>query len=224
MSSNPSPEKKQWERVTDMLGDAGKTLGRHWSYNLRADPKRLGFVLSRYKFAAKMAGRERSVLELGCSEGIGVPILSEFAISYTGVDLDGPAIETAKKNWPHEKRRFIEDDFMGKSYGHFDSVISLDVIEHIYPEYESVFWETVAANLGEDGIVVIGTPNITAQAYASPASQKGHVNLFSAERLTTAMKTLFYNVFLFGMNDECMHTGFPAMAHYLLAVGCYRRQ
>jgi methylase of polypeptide subunit release factors len=56
-------------------------------------------VLSRYKFAAKMACRGRSVLELGCGEGIGAPILAELATCYVGVDMDAPAIETARANW-----------------------------------------------------------------------------------------------------------------------------
>src|SRR5438270_444365 len=103
MSEQSSAEKNLWDKVTTLLGDNRKVLGRHWSFNLLSDPKRLAFVLSRYKFAAKMIGRERRVLELGCSEGIGTPILAEFAAQYTGVDMDGPAIATAKANWEDAK-------------------------------------------------------------------------------------------------------------------------
>ena len=206
-----------------MLGESRKMLGRHWSYNLHNDPKRLAFVLSRYKFSAKMACKNKHVIELGCSEGIGAPILSEFAISYTGVDLDGPAISTAKVNFSDKKCNFIEDDFLGKTYGVFDSIISLDVIEHIKPEYEKLFFDAVSANLGEDGVCVVGTPNITSDQYASEASKLGHVNLYSGERLIEAMETVFNNVFIFGMNDEVVHTGFNPMAHFLIAVGCYKK-
>jgi len=34
----------------------------------------------------------------------------------------------------------------------------------------------------------------------------------------------FYNVFLFSMNDEVVHTGFYPMSHYLLAMSCGLRR
>ena len=95
--SGPASEGEAWERVAGMLGEGRKVLGSHWTFNLWNDPKRLAFVLSRYKFAAKMACRGRSVLELGCSEGIGAPILAELATRYVGVDIDAPAIEAGAR-------------------------------------------------------------------------------------------------------------------------------
>ena len=74
------------------------TWSDHWSYNFRTDPKRLAFVLSRYKFAAAMGSKNRTVLEMGCGEGIGSTVLAETAVSYTGVDLDKEAIISAQKN------------------------------------------------------------------------------------------------------------------------------
>ncbi|PKL74928.1 MAG: class I SAM-dependent methyltransferase [Candidatus Melainabacteria bacterium HGW-Melainabacteria-1] len=216
-------EQTLWQGVKGMLGKQQMDLGYHWSFNLRQDPKRLAFVLSRYKFAAKMACKGVEVLEFGCSEGIGTPILAEFATGYTGIDMDAQAIIDAKTNWEDERCRFIHDDFMGKSYGRFGAIVSLDVVEHIYPEYEEGYWATVHANLADEGIVVIGTPNITSAPYASPASQAGHVNLFDARRLEAAMQRVCHNVFLFGINDEHVHTGYHPMCHFLVVVGCYRR-
>lgn len=209
--------------MAGLPGDSSRRFGRHWSYNLHNDPKRLAFVLSRYKFAAKMACKGKRVLELGCSEGIGAAILSEFAYAYTGIDLDGEAIQAAKRNFANDRCRFLEEDFLGKRFGVFDSVISLDVVEHIHPEFEPLFLETIRMNMGEDGVCIIGTPNMTSSPYASEASRIGHVNLYDAGRLLHAVGRLFHNVFIFGMNDEVVHTGYHPMAHYLLAVGCYRR-
>lgn len=218
-----STEKEIWDGVKSLFGKKEMTLGQHWSYNLYNDPKRLAFVLSRYKFSARIGAKDRRILELGCSEGIGVSILSEFAKSYTGVDMDRDAIETARKNWGSDSVIFIEDDFLGKTYGIFDTVISLDVVEHITPDKEQLFLDTIHNNLGDDGIGIVGTPNIISAIYASTASQIGHVNLFDAERLKQAMQRIFYNVFLFGLNDEVVHTGFMAMAHYLICVGCNKK-
>ncbi|HSX26657.1 MAG TPA: class I SAM-dependent methyltransferase, partial [Chlamydiales bacterium] len=135
-------EKECWDRTADMLGNDRVQLGDHWSYNFHNDPKRLGFVLSRYKLAAKMACKRGKVLELGCSTGIGSTILGEFATEYVGVDLDESAIETARSNLKMPKYCFIHDDFMGKHYGEFDAVVSLDVVEHIHVEYENTYFET----------------------------------------------------------------------------------
>jgi len=224
MDKNVSTEKELWSKVTSMFPSDTITLGTHWSYNLRNDPKRLAFVLSRYKFSAKMSLKGGSVLELGCSEGIGTPILSEFASSYTGVDMDKEAIDSAIINWPQERIKFIHDDFLGKTFGTFDSIICLDVIEHIVHDCESLFFKTVYDNVSSDGIAVIGTPNITSSPYASAASQSGHVNLFNYDRLKDALHSVFNNVFMFGGNDEMVHTGFAPMTHYLFALGCGKKE
>ena len=222
-SSETPTEQQVWDRVTAMLGDHSKTLGRHWSFNLRNDPKRLAFVLSRYKLAGKLASPGNRVLELGCSEGIGCPILAETAASYTGVDMDENAIAAAEQNFANERCRFVGDDFLGKVYGEFDSVVSLDVIEHIHGDYEDLFFDTVFKNLANDGVCVIGTPNITSQVYASEMSKRGHINLYDGDRLAKSLGKIFHNVLRFGINDEIVHTGYEPMAHYLIHVGCYKR-
>ncbi len=45
------------------------------AHNLRNDPKRLAFVLARYAFAGQVSDQCTSVLELGCSEGVGAVML-----------------------------------------------------------------------------------------------------------------------------------------------------
>jgi len=216
-------EKEIWDQTADMLGSYSLKFSDHWSYNFRNDPKRLGFVLSRYKFAAKMGCKERTVLELGCGEGIGATILAEQAINYTGIDLDKEAIIAAKENLKSEKFSFVYDDFMGKKLGKFQTVVSLDVVEHIYSEHEALYFQTLVENLADDGMVVIGTPNETSAKYASKASNLGHVNLFTQERLKKTLEKYFHNVFAFGMNDEIVHTGFAAMSHYIFCVGVFKK-
>lgn len=200
------------------------TLGHHWSFNILNDPKRLGFVLARYRFAAEMTGPGKHVLELGCSEGLGGLLLAEHAQSYTGIDLDVEAVQAARHNLAPPRFTFHTGNFLGARLGQFDSVVSIDVIEHIEPPREHEFFETCYHNLNDDGICIIGTPNITASAYASAVSQAGHVNLFDGQRLRSTLLRYFHNVFLFGLNDEMVHTGYINMAHFLLAVGAYKRK
>ncbi|HSX37768.1 MAG TPA: class I SAM-dependent methyltransferase [Chlamydiales bacterium] len=212
---------------SDASQDAPKSsidFGKHWSANFRNDPKRLSFVLSRYKFSAQMGSKNRRVIELGCSDGIGATILAEYAEDYTGVDFDLQAIETAKTNLPSDHYQFIYADFMGKKFGEFDTAVSLDVIEHVFSETVDQYYETILMNLNPNGMCIIGTPNITSASYASLPSQTGHVNLYSQERLVNELGQYFHQVLPFGMNDEILHTGYGPMCHYLICLACHPKE
>ncbi len=58
-------------------------------------------------------------------------------------------------------------------------------------------------------------PSLESQAYASEASRVGHVNCKTGQELKTNALKYFTNVFLFSMNDETLHIGFPQMSHYI---------
>ncbi|MFW5501575.1 MULTISPECIES: class I SAM-dependent methyltransferase [unclassified Maridesulfovibrio] len=196
-------------------------LSPHMAYNLKKDPKRLAFVLARYSFAAQMTADCGSILELGCSEGVGASMLHGGTKPYLGMDLDTPAIEAAQNNFATDKVRFKNENFLHMDEDKFEAVVSLDVVEHISKGAdEDAFFKTIYDNITANGVCVIGTPNITSTPYASPESMRGHVNMFDAMRLKSALENYFKNVFIFSMNDEVVHTGFHSMAHYLFAVGC----
>jgi 2-polyprenyl-3-methyl-5-hydroxy-6-metoxy-1,4-benzoquinol methylase len=182
--------------------------------------------LARYKFAARMLPQDRTVtvLEVGCSEGIGTLMLAERGHEVLGIDADAEAVAHANKVLKKPNVRFESRDFIGQRIGKFDAVVSLDVIEHIDRGDEAAFMDSIRENLVGEGICVIGTPNDLASQYASKASQIGHVNMFTAERLTELMRRHFVHVFPFGMNDEIVHTGFYPMCHYLMALACMPRQ
>lgn len=217
-------EKDYWESVRPKSREK-VTLGDYYSHVLKHDTNFLLFSLSRYKFASKLVGEEpkRTVLELGCNEGVGTLLLARNASSVMGVDFDADSIAWAKNNLEHDNLHFKHDNFLGKKYGTFDSVVSLDVIEHILPSNQNLFLKTILHNLCEEGFCLIGTPNITAAQYASKESREGHVCLYSAQDLKNFLLKGFKNVFIFGMNDEVVHTGFWGMCHYLFALACNKR-
>ena len=201
-------------------------IGPCFAFKLWNTPRYILFALSRYKFSAKLIGErpKRKVLELGCSEGLGTLILGESGHHVTGVDFDDEAIEWAKANLERRGNLFfICDDFLGKTYGVFDAIVSLDTIEHIPLAQERDYFGTLINNLAENGICVVGTPNITSAKYASKATRMGHVNLYGAERMRDVATRYFRNVFIFGMNDEIVHTGYYAMSHYLIMLGCGKK-
>ena len=63
-------------------------LGPYTSYSLRTDPKHLCFVLSRYKFCAKVLAGKKEVLEIGCGDAIGLPIVAQAVGHLWAVDWD----------------------------------------------------------------------------------------------------------------------------------------
>ena len=131
-----SNELERWlEAKSLMTTDAEQiTLGPYFTHLMKHSPRRLLHMLSYYKFAAKMIGPCQKVLEVGCSEGFGAPILGDFAKEYVGVDIDTNAIEWAQKSFPwFTKAKFIEGDILLEQdlARDFDGVANFDVIEHI---------------------------------------------------------------------------------------------
>jgi len=171
-----------------------------------------------------MIGAGKSILELGCSDGTGMVFLSqETKQVVSGVDFDKEAIDWAKKNFANEQVSFHFGDFMGKNFGRYGGIIAFDTIAHIYQNSEDAFMQTVLSNLNEHGVFIVGTPNVEADKFVRPESKIFSVNKFSADRLVSLMSKYFNHVFLFGQNDEVIHTGFPAMSHYLLCVCCGKK-
>ena len=78
-------------------------------------------------------------------------------------------------------------------------------------------------SLKKNGVLILGMPSLESQKYASKISKEGHINCKSADELTKILRKYFNNVFIFSMNDEVIHTGFGKMAHYLIAVCCYKK-
>jgi 2-polyprenyl-3-methyl-5-hydroxy-6-metoxy-1,4-benzoquinol methylase len=184
VSEKDKVKKDYWQSVR-LAGTDKITLGDCYFHVLRHDTHFLLFSLARYKFAAKMIGQEPqySMLELGCNEGPGTLLLSEHASRVTGVDFDGDSINWASANLENDRVRFREDNFLGKKYGDFDAVVSLDFIEHILPDNHDLYLQTILTNLTEDNFCIVGTPNVKASPYASKESAEGHVCLYAAQDL-----------------------------------------
>lgn len=218
-------EDEYWKRAMGSVPNCRISMGPYFTHQLLYDPRHLLFLFARYKFVARLIGNypKASVLEMGCNEGFGTLQLAEVADRIVAVDFDSNAISWAKQHLEKNNLVFICNDFIGEKFGEFDVVVAIDVIEHIHPDREGEYLSTVYSNLNEDGFCVIGTPNITASQYTSKASKESHINLYSAERLRELFFKKFKNVFIFGMNDEVVHTGFYPMAHYLILLACNKR-
>jgi 2-polyprenyl-3-methyl-5-hydroxy-6-metoxy-1,4-benzoquinol methylase len=216
----------QYQEALDLIARRGfERLGLVSSWAYFDDPKRLTFTFARYKFVAKMLAGSRHVLEVGCGDAFFSRVVRQDVKQLTGIDLDPAFVEDANARasdrWPIEVR--LHDMMKGPIEGSFDGAYSLDVLEHIPASDEDRFLGNVLASLEPHATLIIGMPSLQSQAYASAHSKLGHVNCKDQPELKRLMQTYFHNVFAFSMNDEVVHTGYHAMAHYNLVLCCGKR-
>ena len=200
--------------IYDAAHMAGGMTADFWN----RDPRRLVFVLARYKFVSRMLAGKKSVLEIGCADGFGSRIVRQQVGELVAIDIDGRSIQEAQERqssvWPI---CFMEADFTMERFVGFDACYALDVIEHIQPDAADAF---VEAMRGAARIGILGCPSLESQPYASELSKAGHVNCMTEDGLRELMERHWRHVFVFGMNDEMVHTGFGPLCHYRFALGC----
>ncbi len=224
-------EKKTFEKYCEEMAVCFETkpieLGTWASHDYISDPKHIMFALSRYKFVSRLLRNVNGrVLEVGCGDGFGLPIVSKEVKEVIVADWDERNINGIKnrmhflKNISCETIDFNKEEWVGDKEK-VQAIYMIDVLEHIDPVNEDTFIRNVLTSFEEKNtaIFIVGTPNITASQYASPGSAALHINLKSFKTLNTTMNKYFNTVFLFGMNDEVIHTGYDAMCHYIWAVG-----
>ena len=192
-------------------------LGLMTAYRWHHDPKTLLFILARYKFVAKMFAGYGRVLEVGCADAFGSRIVRQAVGSLTALDIDGQMIEDAKDNAsPKWDILYKLGDMSVVGAERFDALYALDVLEHVLPSEEGIFMAQTAALAP---VCIIGMPSLESQPYGHPFSKANHVNCKTEEGLRVLMKSHYKHVFLFGMNDETLTTGFGPLCHYRFAIG-----
>jgi protein-L-isoaspartate O-methyltransferase len=201
-------------------------LGPWTSYSLMYDPKHLAFVLSRYKFVAKMLQGRGTVMEIGSGDGFGLSVVAQAVKHVIAVDWDQRLLDGNARRLKHLSNvSYVMADLNNESRDlEADAAYWVDVIEHLDAATEGTVIENIIRCLPDHGVLLTGTPNRTADMYASPQSKALHINLKTMDELRALMERYFHNVFMFGMNDEVVHTGYAPMCHYIwsLAVGVRR--
>jgi hypothetical protein len=105
--------------------------------------------LTLYKFAAKMIGRDRRVLDLSCGSGLGTWVLARECGEAFGVEPEDALRTVAEESWPPD----------GIGFGpappeeRFDGVVALRRPQTL---------ATVLPRLDADGVVVLADPDLDA--------------------------------------------------------------
>ncbi len=187
-------------------------LGKMHAASFQGDPKHLAFVLARYHNVARLLTGSKYVLEVGCGDCTGATLVRDTVIHWFGIDNDrdypaNPDVEV----WDIVKEPYIKPD-------PWDAVYALDVLEHIREQDEDRFFQNINLSLGQFGTVIIGIPSLESQKYASELSKKYHVNCKDGPGLKKTLFKHYHNVYLFGMNDCALHTGFDPFCQYRFAI------
>ena len=218
--STREPQYNNCREIRDRIGFArlGLMANQVW-YD---DQRRMAFLMARYKFVAKMLSGRGKIAEVGCADAFCTRIVLQEVDHVTVFDFDPIFIDDVRAQmnarWPLEA--IVHDILEGPLPGRFDGIYSLDVLEHIHQKREDLYLTNLKRSLTEHGVVIVGSPSLESQAYASSVSKAGHVNCKSGQDMKAMLQRHFHTVFLFSMNDEVVHTGFYAMAHYLFALCC----
>lgn len=214
-----TPDPARWTE------QAPERFGPMAGYCWRTDPRHVLFTLARYQFVAKLlAGRDR-VLEIGCADAFGTRLVAaEVRWGVTAIDVDPAMIAAAREQaWAQGRHPkldcYVHDLLAGGPIPGHDAAYAIDVLEHIPPADEHTFLRHACQSITPDGVLVLGTPSLESQQYASAPSKEGHVNCKTLGELRELVAQHCKTVFTFGQNDAVIHTGYGPMCHYLWAVG-----
>jgi ubiquinone/menaquinone biosynthesis C-methylase UbiE len=154
---------------------------------------------SRYRFAKEHV-EGRRILEAGCGARDGSSSFSELADIVLAVDISEKGVSLASRSTLGDDRihfGVMDCQQLGLSGSCFDTVVSLEVIEHL-PDPQSHILE-VARVLKSSGVYIGSTPNRARQGYRP---NPHHIKELTAEEYRGLLETAFEQVSLFGQSPS----------------------
>lgn len=148
----------------------------------------------RYMWAARVV-EGRRVLDLGSGEGFGASILAGSATHVVGIDVDERTVEHSKLNYGGANLEFHVGSALDLSTfedGSFGAVVAFEIIEHVQDQ-ERVLDE-VARVLGDDGILVVSTPDRRLYSEATGQNNPFHERELTLEEFQELLGSHFPHV------------------------------
>jgi 2-polyprenyl-3-methyl-5-hydroxy-6-metoxy-1,4-benzoquinol methylase len=153
-----------------------------------------------YKFAAKMIGKGKRVLEIGCGEGFGTWILAKECGFAKGIDSNQKDITTATANWENTCADFECVELFDMAPQAWNAVVWFERHGRLPP---SCFWNALKRNLAHDGIAVIGT--------------------WGNSRFEKPLSRHFTHLFKFAAQDGMVLAGSSGSANGVIFLGCRKK-
>lgn len=111
----------------------------------------------RIKKMVLLIGRNRKVLDLGCTDGLVGNILMDLSNEVDGIDASEQAVRKACLRGVRARVGNLEEEFPYPD-GCFDDIFAGEIIEHIYNI--DLFLEEIYRVLKLNGSLVLSTPNL----------------------------------------------------------------
>ena len=107
--------------------------------------------------AKRVKGR---VLDIACGTGTGTRLLADHAKEVIGADIDGPTLAFCRRTHRKKNLRFVKADATKRLPFHdkyFDTVATLQTIEHFYPDERKRYLAELRRVLRDDGELIVTT-------------------------------------------------------------------
>ena len=154
-----------------------------------------------YEFARNILPKNSLVLEVGCGEGYGSNLLSQYVEKVVGLDIDDKTIKHASNKYSSENCIFKTYNGIKIPYkdNTFDAVVSFQVIEHIQDDENYV--SEILRVLKQASPFILTTPN---REYRLEPGQRPwnrfHVREYSSHSLKELLDKMFYDVTIWGIS------------------------
>ena len=153
----------------------------------------------RCKYAKEFSQKKR-VLDLCCGTGWTANELSKVAKVVKAVDYSKESIEKAKKEFQNENLFFEQMNALNLNYpdSSFDTVVSMEAIEHFTENDGKVFLSEVYRVLKKGGYFVGSTPQVETKNPLKILAMKKidpyHLHLYSKKMLEKSLSAIFNRV------------------------------
>lgn len=144
-----------------------------------------------YHYIAPHVGHQH-VLEAGVGEGYGADILAQSGARVEAVDYDASVVEHISHKYPHVKVQQANLAQLPFTESSFDSIINLQVIEHLWDQEK--FISDTTRLLKPGGKLYISTPNrLTFSPNHAEPTNHFHTREFSPSEFTQLLTSCGYS-------------------------------
>ena len=128
----------------------------------------------RYAFAKSLV-KDKNVLDAACGEGYGSDILSKYASSVRGLDIDAESVGHAQSRYKRDNLSFVEGSctLLPFEDNSFDVVVSFETLEHLEQQEEML--AEFKRVLNKEGVLIISTPDKKHYSDATGFENEYHV-------------------------------------------------
>jgi methionine biosynthesis protein MetW len=151
-------------------------------------------LVFRHVQALQMTEKDRNILDVGCGDGLLLEALSKKGISVSGIDISEEGAKKCREKGFDVSVIDAATERLPCSDGSFDSVIMLDILEHVYSP-EVLIKEAIRVSKRR---IIIGVPNFSSfparfqvlfgKVPENNLPNKGHVYWFNHSVLMKLLK------------------------------------